>query len=167
MRTNSNTVMMRSASAAAWTGRSSCCPKAADYYSLYEQRNETNLGEIINMALDAIEEANKEKLEGVFRNIGFNSEAALGQTKQRNAAPEKPAGRFPRPAPGYAPQPHQRAGRDRQCLRVPDRQVCGHGGQEGGRVLHAAGSLAPAGQAAGPPTGRPDLRSRPAAPARC
>ena len=59
-------------------------PKGSDYYSLYEQRNETNLGEIIDMALSAIEEANIKKLEGVFRNISFNSEAALGQTRQRN-----------------------------------------------------------------------------------
>jgi type I restriction enzyme M protein len=60
-------------------------PKGTDYYSLYEQRNETNLGEIIDIALAAIEEANVEKLQGVFRNISFNSEAALGQTRQRNA----------------------------------------------------------------------------------
>jgi len=60
-------------------------PEGTDFYSLYEQRNETNLGEIIDMALAAIEEANVEKLQGVFRNISFNSEAALGQTKQRNA----------------------------------------------------------------------------------
>jgi len=60
-------------------------PEGTDFYSLYEQRNETNLGEIIDMALAAIEEANVEKLQGVFRNISFNSEAALGQTRQRNA----------------------------------------------------------------------------------
>lgn len=59
-------------------------PDHAGYYSLYEQRNATNLGQIIDMALAAIEEANIEKLQGVFRNISFNSEAALGQTKQRN-----------------------------------------------------------------------------------
>ncbi len=59
-------------------------PQGADYYSLYEQRNEINLGEIIDKALEAIEEANVEKLEGVFRNISFNSESALGKTKQRN-----------------------------------------------------------------------------------
>ncbi len=59
-------------------------PPGTDYYSLYDQRNATNLGEIIDMALAAIEEANVEKLQGVFRNISFNSEAALGQTKQRN-----------------------------------------------------------------------------------
>ena len=59
-------------------------PENADYYSLYEQRNETNLGEIIDKALEAIEETNVEKLEGVFRNISFNSESALGKTKERN-----------------------------------------------------------------------------------
>ncbi len=52
--------------------------------SIYEQRNEPNLGEIINIALEHIEENNKQKLSGVFRNIDFNSEANLGQTKERN-----------------------------------------------------------------------------------
>lgn len=56
----------------------------ADYYSLYERRNEPNIGDLINMVLDAIEDANKQKLEGVFRNIDFNSEANLGKTKDRN-----------------------------------------------------------------------------------
>ena len=56
----------------------------ADFYSLYERRNAANIGELINIALDAIEEANKVKLEGVFRNIDFNSEANLGKTKDRN-----------------------------------------------------------------------------------
>ncbi|HLF89922.1 MAG TPA: type I restriction-modification system subunit M N-terminal domain-containing protein, partial [Anaerolineales bacterium] len=60
-------------------------PGGTDYYSLYNQRNETNLGEIIDIALARIEEANVEKLQGVFRNISFNSEAALGRTAQRNA----------------------------------------------------------------------------------
>jgi type I restriction enzyme M protein len=59
-------------------------PKGTDYYSLYEQRNEINIGERIDMALAAFEEANIGKLQGVFRNISFNSEAALGQTKERN-----------------------------------------------------------------------------------
>jgi len=59
-------------------------PEGADYYALYDQRNAPNLGELINVALEAIEDANKEKLDGVFRNIDFNSEAALGRTAQRN-----------------------------------------------------------------------------------
>jgi type I restriction enzyme M protein len=59
-------------------------PEGSDFQSLYEQRNAPNLGEIINIALESIEEANGEQLEGVFRNIDYNSEAALGRTKQRN-----------------------------------------------------------------------------------
>lgn len=56
----------------------------ANYYSLLERRNENNIGELINIVLDAIEEANKLKLEGVFRNIDFNSESNLGKAKDRN-----------------------------------------------------------------------------------
>jgi len=56
----------------------------ADYYSLYERRTATNIGELINIVLEHIEDANKAKLSGVFRNIDFNSEANLGQTKDRN-----------------------------------------------------------------------------------
>lgn len=56
----------------------------ATFDSLYERRNESNVGEFINHVLDEIEEANKSKLEGVFRKIDFNSEN-LGQTKERNA----------------------------------------------------------------------------------
>lgn len=40
--------------------------------------------EVINKALEHIEEENKMKLRGVFRNIDFNSESILGQTKDRN-----------------------------------------------------------------------------------
>lgn len=56
----------------------------ADYYSLYERRDADNIGELINIVLDAIEEANKVKLEDVFRNIDFNSEPNLGKTRERN-----------------------------------------------------------------------------------
>lgn len=56
----------------------------ADFNNLFERRNESNIGELINIVLDHIEEANKAKLEGVFRNIDFNSEANLGKTKDRN-----------------------------------------------------------------------------------
>ena len=59
-------------------------PPGTGFYDLYEQRNETDIGERIDIALDAIEEANKAKLEGVFRNIDFNSEAHLGKTRDRN-----------------------------------------------------------------------------------
>jgi len=52
--------------------------------SLYERRSRSNVGELINILLEHIEDANKSKLHNVFRNIDFNSEANLGQTRQRN-----------------------------------------------------------------------------------
>lgn len=59
-------------------------PPEAEFAYLYQRRDAANVGELINIGLEAIEEANKLKLENVFRNIDFNSEAALGQTKERN-----------------------------------------------------------------------------------
>jgi type I restriction enzyme M protein len=52
---------------------------------LYSKRNDPEIGEIINKALEKIENENAGKLRGVFRNIDFNSEAILGKTKERNA----------------------------------------------------------------------------------
>jgi type I restriction enzyme M protein len=60
-------------------------PPDCDFAALYRQRKADNIGEIINHALDEIEHANRAKLEGVFRNIDFNSEAHLGKTRDRNA----------------------------------------------------------------------------------
>lgn len=59
-------------------------PENCDFDYIYAKRDAANIGEIINLALEGIEEANKAKLEGVFRNIDFNSESNLGQTKDRN-----------------------------------------------------------------------------------
>ncbi len=59
-------------------------PDNASFYDLYEARDEADIGERINIALEAIEDANRQKLEGVFRNIDFNSEANLGRVKDRN-----------------------------------------------------------------------------------
>ncbi len=56
----------------------------ANFDSVYERRTRSNIGELINIVLEAIEDANKGKLENVFRNIDFNSEPNLGQTKDRN-----------------------------------------------------------------------------------
>ena len=58
--------------------------EGTSFYDLYQQRNEPNIGELINIALEKIEDANRTKLEGVFRNIDFNSEANLGKPKDRN-----------------------------------------------------------------------------------
>ena len=59
-------------------------PEGATFEHLYEERNAANIGEQINIALDGLEDANRSKLDRVFRNIDFNSEANLGQTKDRN-----------------------------------------------------------------------------------
>lgn len=59
-------------------------PEGASFYDLYDRRNEANIGELINIALEKIEDTNRSKLEGVFRNIDFNSEANLGKVKDRN-----------------------------------------------------------------------------------
>ncbi|WKN29757.1 type I restriction-modification system subunit M [Porifericola rhodea] len=59
-------------------------PESCTFDYLFENRNAANLGELINTALEGLEDANRSKLERVFRNIDFNSEANLGQTKDRN-----------------------------------------------------------------------------------
>ncbi len=59
-------------------------PENCTFEYLFENRNAANLGELINIALEHLEDANRSKLESVFRNIDFNSESNLGQTKDRN-----------------------------------------------------------------------------------
>jgi len=59
-------------------------PAESNFDYIYNNRENPNIGEIINIALEKIEDANKMKLENVFRNIDFNSEAALGQARERN-----------------------------------------------------------------------------------
>ena len=56
----------------------------ASFDYLYAHRNDSDIGQTINTVLESIEDANKAKLHNVFRNIDFNSEANLGQTRQRN-----------------------------------------------------------------------------------
>jgi type I restriction enzyme M protein len=60
-------------------------PEECDFDHLYAQRKQPDIGERVNKALAGIEDANRAKLEGVFRNIDFNSEANLGETRERNA----------------------------------------------------------------------------------
>ncbi len=52
---------------------------------LLKHKEAPNLGEVINKALERIEEDNAEKLEGIFRNVDFNDKKVLGDTKERNA----------------------------------------------------------------------------------
>lgn len=64
-------------------------PDSSTFDYLFEHRNETNLGELIDVALADLEEANREKLSsedgsGIFRNISFNS-SNLGDVKDKNS----------------------------------------------------------------------------------
>lgn len=58
-------------------------PPNSTFSDVYHQKESDNIGEIINIALKAIEEHNKDKLGGVF-SVDFNSEAVLGKPQQRN-----------------------------------------------------------------------------------
>ena len=63
-------------------------PGNSTFDYLFERRNETNIGELIDIALTDLEEANREKLSsddgsGIFRNISFNS-SNLGEAKDKN-----------------------------------------------------------------------------------
>jgi type I restriction enzyme M protein len=127
----------------------------ADFHALYERRKAANLGELINIVLDHIEEANKAKLEGVFRNIDFNSEANLGKTKDRNRRLENLLGDFRQARP--APFARVR-GRDRRHLHLPDRTLRLRRRQEGRRVLHAQTGVEAAGATGRAQARRPHLR---------
>jgi len=64
-------------------------PETSHFKYLFEHRNEVNIGELINIALTDLEEANREKLysedgAGIFQNIDFNS-SKLGDVKDKNA----------------------------------------------------------------------------------
>ena len=52
---------------------------------LYEKRNDTEIGQKINVALSHIEEHNSGKLRNVFRAIDFNSQVDFGDAKEKNA----------------------------------------------------------------------------------
>ena len=52
---------------------------------LYNNRNDAEIGQKINVALSHIEEHNSGKLRNVFRAIDFNSQVDFGDVKEKNA----------------------------------------------------------------------------------
>ena len=63
-------------------------PEHSHFKYLFDHRNEANIGELIDVALEDLEEANREKLysedgAGIFQNINFNC-SVLGDTKDKN-----------------------------------------------------------------------------------
>lgn len=57
-------------------------PEGATFSDIYENQNADNIGELLNIALHKIEEAN-EPLRDIFT-VDFNNQSVLGQTSQRN-----------------------------------------------------------------------------------
>ncbi|MDE0472203.1 MAG: type I restriction-modification system subunit M N-terminal domain-containing protein [Ekhidna sp.] len=63
-------------------------PESSSFYYLYQHRADSNIGELINIGLRDLEDANRDKLggedgSGIFRNIDFNS-SNLGDVKDKN-----------------------------------------------------------------------------------
>lgn len=58
-------------------------PEGYSFEEVASQSMKNNIGEIINKALQSIEEANEKHLKDIFT-VDFNSQSILGQTDQRN-----------------------------------------------------------------------------------
>ena len=132
-------------------------PDGASFYDLYEKRNEANIGELINVALEKIEDANSAKLEGVFRNIDFNSEVQSRPPQGSQPPAQEPAGRLQQARARPAALARHR-GHHRRVLHLPDFALRLRRRQEGRRVLHAGRGIEAAGQAGRPEAWRHDLR---------
>src|SRR6187401_3462732 len=59
-------------------------PPNSSFDFLFDRRDDPDIGQLINIALRKIERENQAKLAGVFRNLDFNSDANLGERKDRN-----------------------------------------------------------------------------------
>jgi type I restriction enzyme M protein len=58
--------------------------KESSFDFLYENRNDNEIGQKINVALSSVEEHNSGKLRNVFRAIDFNSQVDFGDVKEKN-----------------------------------------------------------------------------------
>ena len=58
--------------------------KESSFDFLYENRNDNEIGQKINVALSSIEEHTSGKLRNVFRAIDFNSQVDFGDVKEKN-----------------------------------------------------------------------------------
>lgn len=59
--------------------------ETSSFSYLYDNRNDTEIGQKINVALAAIESNNSAKLHNVFRAIDFNSTVDFGEPREKNA----------------------------------------------------------------------------------
>jgi len=59
-------------------------PPNSSFDYIYSIHEKDNIGEEMNKVMHKIEENNKEKLDGIFSGLDFNSESTLGKVEQRN-----------------------------------------------------------------------------------
>lgn len=78
-------------------------PQGTSFHDLYPRRNAENIGELINIALEAIEDANLAKLEGVLTPVDYNSRNNLGETADRNRRVKDLFDTFHKPALDFSP----------------------------------------------------------------
>lgn len=78
-------------------------PENCSFDYLVAHQNDEDIGDQINKILQKIEEANYEKLEGVFRNVDFNSESNLGKTRDRNRRLKNLINDFDKPVLNFRP----------------------------------------------------------------
>ncbi|MFN8251093.1 MAG: type I restriction-modification system subunit M [Ferruginibacter sp.] len=77
-------------------------PENCTFDYIKENKNDSNLGELINKIMEKIEDENKTKMEGVFKDVDFNSDR-LGNTKDRNRRLKNLIEDFDRPQLNFRP----------------------------------------------------------------
>jgi type I restriction enzyme M protein len=78
-------------------------PEGSSFQEVRSKRNADNLGELINVALEKIEDENRSKLSGVMTNVDFNSTNNLGETADRNRRLKHLFEDFARPELDFSP----------------------------------------------------------------
>lgn len=78
-------------------------PPGTSFTELHALRKADNIGELINIAFQAIEDRNKGKLEGVMTGVDFNSTNNLGETADRNRRLQSLFGDFGTPKLDFRP----------------------------------------------------------------
>ncbi len=78
-------------------------PENCNFDYIVKHKNDNDIGQQINKIMERIEDENKQKLEGVFRNVDFNSEPNLGQTRERNQLLQNLINDFNKPVLNFRP----------------------------------------------------------------
>ena len=94
-------------------------PDGSSFYSLYEQRSAANIGELVNIALEAIETRKQTEIGRCFPKYRFQQRDKSRQNQRPQPPPENTAGRFQQTRIEYEPQAGFR-GCDWQHVHLPD-----------------------------------------------